>query len=199
MKIYDIGDRRRVLESEDISPSLLSKMGTGGNNVPIITPTYCLQGGGATSQNAQGSGINEEVSFTMNGIDKHAVCYGNNKDTNEIITVDMQASKGNCNVGKDVSPTLAKMQGASGWAPYNEDAHLVGQNMTVRRLTPTETERLMGFPDGWTKIPWRGKPAEQCPDGPRYKACGNSMGCNVMSHIGMRIQLVEDILKEKGV
>ena len=48
------------------------------------------------------------------------------------------------------------------------------QAMQVRRLTPVECERLQGFPDGYTAIPWRGKPADQCPDGPRYKALGNS-------------------------
>lgn len=62
---------------------------------------------------------------------------------------------------------------------------------TVRRLTPRECERLMGFPDNWTRIPWRGKPAEDCPDSPRYKACGNSMCVNVMRWIGMRIEYVE--------
>lgn len=46
--------------------------------------------------------------------------------------------------------------------------------MQVRRLTPMECERLQGFPDRYTQIPWRGKPAWQCPDGPRYKALGNS-------------------------
>jgi DNA (cytosine-5)-methyltransferase 1 len=61
----------------------------------------------------------------------------------------------------------------------------------VRRLTPTECERLQAFPDGWTKIEWRGKPADQCPDGPRYKALGNSMAVNVMSWIGERIAAVD--------
>lgn len=61
----------------------------------------------------------------------------------------------------------------------------------VRRLLPIETERLMGFPDNWTRIPWRGKQAEECPDSPRYKACGNSMCVNVMRWIGMRIENVE--------
>lgn len=60
--------------------------------------------------------------------------------------------------------------------------------MQVRRLTPTECERLMGFPDGWTKIPWRGKPAESCPDGPRYKAIGNSWAVPVVRWIGQRIK-----------
>jgi DNA (cytosine-5)-methyltransferase 1 len=64
----------------------------------------------------------------------------------------------------------------------------------IRRLVPVECERLMGFPDGWTLIPWRGKPADECPDGPRYKALGNSMCTNVMAWIGERIDAVE---KEK--
>jgi DNA (cytosine-5)-methyltransferase 1 len=60
----------------------------------------------------------------------------------------------------------------------------------VRRLTPTEAERLQGFPDGHTLIPWRGKPADQCPDGPRYKALGNSMAVPVMRWIAERIEKV---------
>jgi len=64
-------------------------------------------------------------------------------------------------------------------------------SMTVRRLTPRECERLQAFPDDYTEIPWRGKPADQCPDGPRYKALGNSMACNCMAWIGERIQAVE--------
>ena len=65
----------------------------------------------------------------------------------------------------------------------------------VRRLTPRECERLMGFPDNHTRIPWRGKPEDQCPDGPRYKACGNSMCVNVMRWIGMRIENLERRMK----
>lgn len=58
----------------------------------------------------------------------------------------------------------------------------------VRRLTPRECERLQGFPDDWTLIPWRGKPAEECPDGPRYKAIGNSKAVPVVRWIGRRIE-----------
>jgi DNA (cytosine-5)-methyltransferase 1 len=58
-------------------------------------------------------------------------------------------------------------------------------NMAVRRLTPTECERLQGFPDSYTNIPWRKK--EESPDGPRYKALGNSMAVPVMAWIGKRI------------
>jgi DNA (cytosine-5)-methyltransferase 1 len=69
----------------------------------------------------------------------------------------------------------------------------VAQASAVRRLTPTECERLQGFPDNYTQIPYRNKPAENCPDGPRYKAMGNSMAVPVMRWIGERIQMVEEI------
>jgi DNA (cytosine-5)-methyltransferase 1 len=59
--------------------------------------------------------------------------------------------------------------------------------MAVRRLTPEECEALQGFPRGYTAIPWKKKPADQCPDGPRYKALGNSMAVPVMRFIGTRI------------
>lgn len=65
---------------------------------------------------------------------------------------------------------------------------------TVRRLTPVECERLQGFPDNFTAIPWRKKGAEDCPDGPRYKALGNSMAVPVMRWIGERIRLVDDFV-----
>jgi DNA (cytosine-5)-methyltransferase 1 len=65
------------------------------------------------------------------------------------------------------------------------------QAMTVRRLTAKECERLQAFPDDYTLIPWRKKPAAECPDGPRYKALGNSMACNCMAWIGERIAAVE--------
>ena len=67
------------------------------------------------------------------------------------------------------------------------DRHAVSDGLQVRRLTPTECERLQGFPDNHTLIPWRGKPAAECPDSPRYKAIGNSMAVPVMRWIGKRI------------
>lgn len=69
----------------------------------------------------------------------------------------------------------------------------VGWQSTVRKLLPVECERLMGFPDNHTRIAWKGKPEEECPDAPRYKACGNSMCVNVMAWIGRRIQAVEEV------
>lgn len=63
----------------------------------------------------------------------------------------------------------------------------IGWGVQVRRLTPIECERLQGFPDNHTMISWRGKDADECPDGPRYKAIGNSMAVPVMRWIGERI------------
>ena len=77
---------------------------------------------------------------------------------------------------------------------------VVTQHDGVRRLTPIEHERLMGFPDGYTAIPWRGKPATECPDGHRYKALGNSMAVPVIQWIGKRIakQLIDSEHRKGG-
>jgi DNA (cytosine-5)-methyltransferase 1 len=64
-------------------------------------------------------------------------------------------------------------------------------HMAVRRLTPVECERLQGFPDGYTNIPWRKK--DESPDGPRYKALGNSWAVPVARWIGQRINMLEGI------
>jgi len=114
--------------------------GTDGLNkisakmIPVINPTFALQGAGATSQSSQGSGWNEEVQFTLNTLDVHGVA----------------------------------------------------QSVAVRRLTPVECERLQGFPDNYSNIPWR--KAAESPDGPRYKALGNSWAVPVVAWIGKRIQ-----------
>lgn len=72
-------------------------------------------------------------------------------------------------------------------------SNAVAQGWAVRRLTPTECERLQGFPDNFTNVPWGKK--DTSPDGPRYKALGNSMAVNVMRWIGQRIDRVEAILQ----
>ena len=69
----------------------------------------------------------------------------------------------------------------------------VAQPWAVRRLTPVECERLQGFPDDFTRIPYRNKAADLCPDGPRYKALGNSFAVNCMEWIGRRIELVDSM------
>ena len=70
-----------------------------------------------------------------------------------------------------------------------DKAHVL-TSMSVRRLTPAECEKLQGFPPGYTAIPWRKKPAPDCPDGPRYKALGNSWAVPCVAWIGRRIQTV---------
>ena len=93
---------------------------------------------------------------------------------------------------KEVSYTLATRQDQTMFQP-NTDGYI------VRRLTPRECERLQGFPDDYTLIEYNGKAAEQCPDGPRYKALGNSMAVPVMRWIGERIQMVQDMLDGEEV
>lgn len=87
-------------------------------------------------------------------------------------------------MGEELSFTLATQQDQTLFQPE-------GSGWVVRRLTPMECERLQGFPDGWTAIPYRGKPAEECPDGPRYKALGNSFAVPVVRWIGERIDAYE--------
>jgi DNA (cytosine-5)-methyltransferase 1 len=84
---------------------------------------------------------------------------------------------------EELNPTLRADANTGDGAPCVVDTYLA-----VRRLTPIECERLQGFPDHWTQIPYRGKPSTNCPDGPRYKAIGNSMAVPVMAWIGRRIQ-----------
>ncbi|MGB5121310.1 MAG: phage N-6-adenine-methyltransferase, partial [Vibrio fluvialis] len=67
------------------------------------------------------------------------------------------------------------------------DRHGVSVNNIVRRLTPIECERLQGFPDNHTKVPFKDKSIDDCPDGHRYRALGNSMAVPVMRWIGERI------------
>lgn len=83
--------------------------------------------------------------------------------------------------GKGYQEELAYTQNA------RTEADIVQCGMQVRRLTPVECERLQGFPDNHTQISWRGKDATDCPDGPRYRAIGNSMAVPVMRWIGERI------------
>ncbi|WP_247716670.1 phage N-6-adenine-methyltransferase [Morganella morganii] len=70
---------------------------------------------------------------------------------------------------------------------HKDSTDLIVTEDGVRRLTPVECERLQGFPDNHTRISWRGKDAADCPDGPRYRAIGNSMAVPVMRWIGERI------------
>ncbi|WOU48721.1 Dam family site-specific DNA-(adenine-N6)-methyltransferase [Citrobacter portucalensis] len=91
------------------------------------------------------------------------------------------AKAGGIGYAEEQSPTLTSASSGTNLAPA------VMHGVAVRRLTPIECERLQGFSDNHTLIGWRGKDADECPDGPRYKAIGNSMAVPVMRWIGERI------------
>jgi len=159
-----------------------------------------------------GVGVQEGISYTLEARSEvQAVAYG-------------LATSVTPKFGVDISPTLTvpspsgggqpaavayDMRGREGGAQFegpHETANIraasggssrsyVAQTWAVRRLTPRECERLQGFPDDYTNVPYRGKPAA---DGPRYKALGNSMAVNVMRWIGTRIEMVEDIMKDQA-
>lgn len=95
----------------------------------------------------------------------------------------------------DVVGALTSSAGCNGADDNSAQAgHLVVQGKIVRRLAPVEWERLMGFPDHYTRIAWRGKSAENCPDAPRYKALGNSMAVPVMRWLGKRILMADKLM-----
>jgi DNA (cytosine-5)-methyltransferase 1 len=84
---------------------------------------------------------------------------------------------------------LMNVAGALASEPGMKQQTYLHTGWRVRRLTPTECERLQGFPDSYTNIPYRNK--NDAPDGPRYKALGNSMAVNAMRWIGRRIEMVD--------
>jgi DNA (cytosine-5)-methyltransferase 1 len=100
--------------------------------------------------------------------------------------VAFQASQSGMRLGGDVHPTLDGNNGSR-----RHHGAMIGS--AVRRLLPVECEKLQRFPPGYTAIPWRGRPAEECPDGPRYRCLGNSMAVPVMSWLGQRIEQVEKL------
>ena len=97
-------------------------------------------------------------------------------------------TSGNCGVMEQGDKTAA--------LNCNSDPtqQILRAGMTVRRLTPEECESLQGFPRGYTKIPYRNKPAEKCLDGPRYRSLGNSMAVPVIRWIGERIKQVNEVV-----
>lgn len=198
-KIYDMTHASDVIRESDKSPTLQARMGTGGNQVPLVlsengtnraieidkspplkttTPIYCLAEnsiGRKPESGPDGSGVSQDTSFTLNATGVHGVVY-------PIDTMNSIGRKGGSNgtgIGAAGAPSYTLTRGHS---------HAVATASVVRKLMPVECERLQGFPDGWTQIPYRGKPAEQCPDAPRYKALGNSWCVPVVRWIGHRIQ-----------
>jgi DNA (cytosine-5)-methyltransferase 1 len=130
--------------------------------------------------------INEKTTQTIGSSASDVNHYG---AVLEPKAVDFRNSK----IDGDVTMTLQSKPNGGYSVNYQPG---VLQTMAIRRLTPVECEKLQGFPPNWTKIPYRNKPADQCPDGPRYKACGNSMAVPVMRWIGQRIEYVESLMKD---
>ena len=202
----------RVTGPHDVAPTVVSRFGTGGGNVPfvnqepkIIKASELRLTGKITEQDTcptltagAKQGDSEPLVFSGIGCDTY-----NGSITGDIsctITADVG---GPTHSGpKAITFQVGNLLRAAGADPSTEatttlkassgdQTPCVATPMAVRRLTPVECERLQGFPDNYSQIPWKGKPADQCPDGPRYKACGNSMAVNVMRFIGEQIKKIE--------
>ncbi|EJM3108067.1 Dam family site-specific DNA-(adenine-N6)-methyltransferase [Salmonella enterica] len=186
----------------DVSRTLLSK---SNDSMAEDLETYAIHG-------TQDPDANHELAHTQgrNHGQENACIAFSYKDNGADATVDMsptlRAGNHDTSHANSGQPPAICIQHASigrhdAAGPqgkgYQEDvaftqdsrasADVVQFGIQVRRLTPIECERLQGFPDNHTQIPWRGKAAADCPDGPRYKAIGNSMAVPVMRWIGERI------------
>jgi DNA (cytosine-5)-methyltransferase 1 len=157
---------------ENLSGTLIKNQ-----TMAVAQPTYGIPGNWIGRQPENGGNAVEpmhDVSPCLTKTDRHGVAQPVAFAQNQL---------GEVRVG-EVTNTLNTNSNASG-----RNTPMVAQTMQVRRLTPVECERLQGFPDGYTNIPWRNK--TESPDGPRYKAMGNSMAVPVMRWIGERIAAVK--------
>jgi DNA (cytosine-5)-methyltransferase 1 len=186
--VYELHSQdSRVRELGDVCTTVSATYGSGGGNVPITlaqpipihdqATRHAGRNGEKTMGKGNGLGIGQagEPMNTLTKGDRHAVAQ-------PIVLMDQGGSV--MNVEYDISGTLRRETHG------HEPAVIQPPTMQVRRLTPVECERLQGFPDNYTDIKAKGKPT---PDGPRYKALGNSMAVPVMAWIGKRIQEVEAI------
>jgi DNA (cytosine-5)-methyltransferase 1 len=168
----------RVTELGDISSTVRARWGTGGGNLPMVSQpiayniTFCDANGTRSDRPNGGLYVNEtDVTSTLTkaGIGTNVA--------QPMVLMDQGGSVMNVQTDGTVGTLRSETHG-------HEPA--IVQAMAVRRLTPVECERLQGFPDGYTNIPWRKAP--ESPDGPRYKALGNSWAVPVVAWIGQRIQ-----------
>ena len=128
------------------------------------------------------SAVCRDMSPTLTAHDANSACFINVPSTCIIRSGKEGGGKGAL-VQRDMSGTLTTAQQQTLFTGSPDQC-------SVRRLTPIECERLQGFPDGYTDIPWRG--SEHAPDSKRYRALGNSMAVPVMRWIGEGIRLVEE-------
>jgi DNA (cytosine-5)-methyltransferase 1 len=171
LTVYENHASDSRVEEVNVSPTVRARWGTGGGNVPYVQaiPIHD-QATRLNKGNGLGVGNEGDPCPTLTRGDMHMVAHAF-----KVRGGSGQGGKGY--LGSDETAfTLATMQ----------DQYLGIGSMSVRKLTPMECERLQGFPDNYTNI------KENCPDGPRYKAMGNSMAVPVMQWIGKRIQMVED-------
>ena len=153
-----------------LTKSETSKWGTGGGNVPVTTQPIIVHG----TQDPCVSDI--------------AFAQGRNNGGENVLVQQRVVGALACNTGPNGHDA-----GNFACNQAVDAGHVLPVNMAVRRLTPVECERLQGFPDNYTDIKSKNKPT---PDGPRYKALGNSMAVPVMAWIGQRIEQVEAICKQ---
>jgi DNA (cytosine-5)-methyltransferase 1 len=155
------------------------------------------EGAAGDAAGRAGLGIAAELAQTIKAKGPGAVAFNitpsnSNKDYNARASDRAQAITGGGNRPSARGGDLIAGTVRSHTRPGSNEIGSIVQTSAVRRLTPRECERLQGFPDNYTLIPWRKGLA---PDGPRYKALGNSMAVPVMSWVGRRIQVVEDLVK----
>jgi DNA (cytosine-5)-methyltransferase 1 len=182
-------DVRIDAESETLIPT------TGGVfDVPAIAGAICrdsFAGGAGGRPEGAAAGHFLPISFGA----QNAAAQGDgvavgfvpalDKSKTPAVAFDMRGRDGGAQL--EGPHDTANIRAASGGSSRS----YVAQPWAARRLTPTECERLQAFPDDFTRIPYRGKPAELCPDGPRYKALGNSWAVNCAEWIGERIAEVD--------
>ena len=185
----------------------LNATGVHGVAQPIpLNSMNCFRSPDADASTGCGIGEEGEAMFTITKTNSHAVAQpiafsGNmsNPHTDVDIMQTLQAQNPMAVAFEENFHAIREVDVAPA---MTTEGYRVSQNagglglrtaMQVRRLTPVECERLQGFPDGYTDIKLKGKPT---PDGPRYKALGNSMAVPVMAWIGKRIQEVESLLPQ---
>ena len=165
----------RVKEMGEVCSTVVSRWGTGGGNLPMV------------SQPVAFNPTQDPISSTDGTT--HGLGCGSSRGQASI-AVAFNISPGKGELKDDIHVTNAHISKTIDASASNPAMHQGGsaivQAMAVRRLTPTECERLQGFPDNYTNIPWR--KAAESPDGPRYKALGNSWAVPVVAWIGQRIQ-----------
>jgi DNA (cytosine-5)-methyltransferase 1 len=175
----------RVTGPHDVAPSCVSRYGTGGGNVPLVQEAIPIDLRNANRDPEKHDKINRQgVGVGKIGDPAHTMT----KEFTHGVAITMRES----GQGYWMEDSKAGTLRAEGENRPSRPSNVIAQSsMAVRRLSPRECERLQGFNDDHTMIPWRNKPADQCPDGPRYKALGNSMAVPCMAWIGKRIDAVE--------